>query len=72
MQNKIKLALEKLVKENTRFSLKIVKEGFYLNKKDGNYGFISNSLEYKQPKGCSWRNEINSYLKEFNLELKNH
>ena len=70
MKQKIKLALLEFVSNNNRFTLNEKSNGFYLNKKDGNYACIGEDLSYKQPKGASWRSDINSCLEKYGLSLK--
>lgn len=70
MKKEIELALKSFVDSNHRFKLKPWKGGWYLNKTDGKYAFVGEDLSYKQPKGASWREDINEHLEQYNLKLK--
>jgi len=62
--------LKKFAAENSRFRVSQKADGtIWINKADGNYATISPKMEYRQPKGSSWRADIQAYLNEAGLTL---
>jgi len=62
--------LKKFAAENSRFRFSQKADGtININKADGNWATISPTMVYRQPKGSSWRSDIQAYLNEAGISL---
>lgn len=63
-------ALKQFEQNNSRFSVSQKKDGtIYINKTDGNWAKITPDGKYTQPKGASWRKDIQAYATLAGVQL---
>ena len=64
-------AIKKFAEENSRFTISIKSDGtIYINKAGGQYAKITPDGKYTQPKGASWRSDIQKYADLAGVTLK--